>query len=149
MKSISVAFVTRFFRTHSGDFHVLTLLRLSGTIQIALGLAYLFAPTSFLRLIGHSAPAPDLLYPLGMLAARFIAYGLGFWIVSGAPARHMLWIRLMAVIQAIDLGVGAYYTAAGVVPLSLSAFPMINAVWICLFSMLMRASTPASNELVR
>src|SRR6266567_3232788 len=114
------------------------LLRLTGAIQIVLGLAYLFAPTPFLHLIGHSAPSPDLLYPLGMLAARFIAYGVGFWIVSGAPAAHLLWIRLMAVIQAIDFGVGAYYTFIGVVPLSLSVVPMVNAIWIGLFSGLMR-----------
>ncbi len=108
------------------------LLRIVGVIQIVLGVAYLFVPTEFLKLIGHSAPAADLLYPLGMLAARFIAYGLGFLWISRAPDAHRPWIALMVLIQAIDLGVGAYYTAAGIVPLALSAFPMFNAVWIAL-----------------
>ncbi len=122
------------------------LLRLTGAIQIILGLAYLFAPAAFLHLIGHSAPAPDLFYPLGMLAARFIAYGVGFWIAGREPARHMLWIRLMAAVQAIDLGVGAYYTVLGVVPLSRSAFPMFNAIWIGLFSALYRPAAQTSTE---
>ena len=108
------------------------LLRIVGVIQIVLGVAYLFVPAEFLRLIGHSAPAADLLYPLGMLAARFIAYGLGFLWISRSPDAHRPWIALMVLIQAIDLGVGAYYTATGVVPLALSAFPMFNAVWIAL-----------------
>lgn len=108
------------------------LLRIVGAIQIALGLGYLFAPVALLRVVGHSAPSPDLLYPLGMLAARFLAYGVGFWIAAGEPARHALWIRLMVLIQAIDLGVGVFYTANGVVPLTTSAFPMFNAAWIAL-----------------
>lgn len=116
------------------------LLRIVGMIQIVLGLAYLFVPAEFLRLIGHSAPAADLLYPLGMLAARFIAYGVGFLWVSRTPNADRPWIALMVLIQAIDLGVGAYYTATGVVPLALSGFPMFNAIWIAigLSAMLLR-----------
>ncbi len=105
-------------------------LRVVAGIQVVLGLAYLLVPEALLQLLGHTVPAPDLFYPLGMLAARFLAYGVGLWIVSAAPERHVLWIRLMAFIQLIDLAVGARYTAVGVVPLSLSAFPMFNAVWI-------------------
>jgi hypothetical protein len=107
-----------------------TALRVVGSIQLLLGLAYLFAPQVFLAQMGHSAAAADLRYPLGMLAARFLAYGAGFWLISKAPERHVLWIRLMALIQAIDLGVGLVYTLLGVVPLSLSGFPMFNALWI-------------------
>ena len=105
-------------------------LRVVGTIQIILGLAYLFAPYQILQQMGHSAPAPDLLYPLGMLAARFLAYGIGLWLASYAPAEHVVWIRLMAFIQLIDFSVGLFYTLHGVVPWSLSAFPLFNAVWI-------------------
>ena len=118
-------------------------LRVVSVIQIVLGLAYLFAPAAFLRLIGHSAPPPDLAYPLGMLSARFIVYGLGLWIASADPDRHIAWIRLMALIQAIDLGVGVYYTALGVVPLSVSGPAMFNAVWIGLCLALMRPRTAA------
>ena len=106
------------------------LLRLVALIQLVLGLLYLFAPHWLLARMGHSAPAPDLLYPLGMLAARFIAYGLGLWVASAAPARHRLWLRLMALIQLIDLGAGVAATVSGTVSLALSAFPMFNAVWI-------------------
>lgn len=105
-------------------------LRVVGSVQLALGVAYLLVPGVFLHQMGHSAAAPDLYYPLGMLAARFIAYGAGFWIISREAKDHALWVALMGLIQAIDLAVGIYYTAVGVVPLQLSAFPMFNAVWI-------------------
>lgn len=105
-------------------------LRVVGSVQLALGVAYLLFPGVFLQQMGHTAAAPDLYYPLGMLAARFIAYGVGFWIISRQAHNHVLWVALMGLIQAIDLVVGMVYTIAGVVPLQLSAFPMFNAVWI-------------------
>ncbi len=105
-------------------------LRVVGSVQLALGAAYLLIPGIVLQQMGHSAAAPDLYYPLGMLAARFVAYGLGFWIISRCAKEHALWVALMGLIQAIDLGVGIVYTATGVVPWQLSAFPMFNAVWI-------------------
>lgn len=108
------------------------LLKLIGTIQIILGLAYLFAPALFLHAIGHSIPQPDIYYPLGMLAARFIAYGIALLVISNAPVQHVLWINFMILIQVIDLGVGITYTTTGILPLSLSAFPMFNAAWIIL-----------------
>ena len=119
-------------------------LRVVGSIQIVLGLAYLLVPDALLLKMGHSLPAPDLLYPLGMLSSRFLAYGIGLWIISSAPEKHILWIRLMAFIQVIDLAVGAYYTVTGVVPVSLSAFPMFNAIWIgLLFAFWKPASSSA------
>lgn len=105
-------------------------LRVVGSIQIVLGLAYLLAPNMLLLKMGHSLPAADLLYPFGMLSSRFLAYGIGLWIISADPEKHILWIRLMAFIQLIDLAVGVFYTATGAIPLSLSAFPMFNAIWI-------------------
>ena len=105
-------------------------LKVVGSIQIILGLAYLLAPNMLLLKMGHNQPAADLLYPFGMLASRFLAYGIGLWIISSDPEKHILWIRLMAFIQLIDLAVGVFYTATGAVPLSLSAFPMFNAIWI-------------------
>lgn len=105
-------------------------LRVAGSVQLVLGVAYLLFPGVVLQQMGHSAAAPDLYYPLGMLAARFIAYGLGFWIISRQAKAHALWVALMGLIQAIDLAVGIFYTAVGVVPWQLSVFPMFNAVWI-------------------
>lgn len=109
---------------------VLYLLRVIAFVQMLLGILYLFAPQWLLAQMGHSAAPPDLVYPLGMLAARFVAYGVGLWVASRDIPAHRLWIRLMALIQLIDLGAGVAATATGAVPLSLSAFPMFNAVWI-------------------
>ncbi len=54
------------------------LLRVVGAIQIVLGLFYLLAPAFFLEAIGHSVPADDIFYPLGMLASRFLVFGVVF-----------------------------------------------------------------------
>lgn len=114
------------------------LLKLIGTIQIILGMAYLFAPALSLHSMGHSIPQPDIYYPLGMLAARFIAYGIALLIISSSPAQHVLWINVMILIQVIDLAVGIFYTSIAVIPLSLSAFPMFNATWIILLLVMWR-----------
>jgi hypothetical protein len=114
------------------------LLKLVGVIQIALGLAYLFIPGILLHAMGHSQPQADIYYPLGMLAARFIAYGIALLVIAKTPAQNILWLNFMILIQLIDLGVGIFYTAAGILPLSLSAFPMFNACWIILLLALWR-----------
>ena len=109
-----------------------------GVVQIVLGLAYLFIPHELLRWMGHSIPADDLNYPLGMLAARFLAYGLGMFVIARAPDRHLFWIQNMVLIQAIDLAVGLFHTFVGTIPLKLSAFPMFNAVLIAVLLWLWR-----------
>ncbi|MEA2058233.1 MAG: hypothetical protein U9O63_05895 [Actinomycetota bacterium] len=106
------------------------LLRVVGAIQIVLGLFYLFAPAIFLETIGHSIPADDIFYPLGMLASRFLVLGVVFIYIARDPVQHRLWIIAMIFIQLIDLAVGIFYTATGVVELSDSLFPMFNATWI-------------------
>ena len=106
------------------------LMRLVGAIQIVLGLFYLFAPTFFLEAIGHSIPQDDIFYPLGMLAARFLVFGVVFIYIARDPVQHALWITAMIFIQLVDLAVGVFYTATGVVSLSDSAFAMFNAIWI-------------------
>ena len=106
------------------------LLRVVGAIQIALGMLYLFAPAFLLESMGHSVPSDDTFYPLAMLASRFIGYGAAFLFISREPAKHGLWIDIMIVIQLLDLAGGIFYTSTGVVPLSLSGFPMFNATWI-------------------
>ena len=106
------------------------LLYVVGTIQIILGLFYLFAPAFFLKNIGHSIPEPDNFYVLGMLASRFIAYGIAFIYVAKTATENVLWIKFMILIQLIDLAVGIFYTMTGVVHIADSAFPMFNATWI-------------------
>lgn len=107
-------------------------LRLVAVIQIVLGLAYAFAPAAFLASMGHSPLPPDLAYPLSMLAARFLMYGAGLWLISRAPGEHLLWIRLMGGIQLIDLSGGLFHTLAGNVSWAHSGFPMFNALWIAI-----------------
>ena len=109
-----------------------TLMRLVGIVQLLLGVLYLAVPDWLLAAMGHSAIAADIRYPLGMLAARFLAYGAGLWGVARQPQAHRFWIGNMIVIQLIDLAVGLAYTIQGVLPLSLSGFPMANALWISL-----------------
>jgi len=106
------------------------LLRIIGTIQITLGVLYLFAPAFMLNSMGHSAVGEDIYYPLGMLASRFIAYGVAMIYISSNPLKYKLWAIVMIAIQALDLLGGIVYTATGVVSLELSGFPMFNASWM-------------------
>jgi hypothetical protein len=112
------------------------LLYLIGAIQIILGGFYLFSPEFFLQSIGHSIPQDDIYYPLAMLAARFIAYGVAFLYIAKDPLKYILWIKFMVLIQLIDLGAGVFYTLSGVVNLADSAFPMFNATWMILLLLL-------------
>jgi hypothetical protein len=106
------------------------LLRLVGAIQLILGLLYLTCPGFLLTAMGHSNPEADIYYPLAMLAARFIAFGVAFIYIATRVEQHSLWINFMILIQAIDLAAGIFYTSMHIVPLSLSGFPMFNAIWI-------------------
>ena len=124
------------------------LLMAVGVVQLVLGLAYLFFPHELLRWMGHSIPANDLNYPLGMLAARFLAYGLGMFVIARAPNRHLFWIQNMVLIQVIDLTVGLFYTFVGTVPLKLSAFPMFNATLIAVLLWLWRPKSTAGSPIL-
>lgn len=103
------------------------LLYVIGVVQVVLGLFYLFAPQALLGMMGHSIPKSDIGYPLGMLAARFLAYGVGMFFIAGQPEQGRFWIGNMIFVQAVDLAAGIFYTATGVVGLGLSGFPMFNA----------------------
>jgi hypothetical protein len=105
-------------------------MRVVGGIQIILGLFYLVAPAFLLESIGHSVPMDDIFYPLGMLASRFLVFGVVFIYIARDPVQHRLWITAMIFIQLIDLAVGVFYTSTGAVALSDSLFPMFNATWI-------------------
>jgi len=95
--------------------------------NLSWGVAFLFVSALFLETMGHFTPPPDLNYMLGMLAARFLAYGIGMFFVTRAPEQNIFWINNMILIQVIDLAVGLYYTTTGTVSLAMSAFPMFNA----------------------
>jgi hypothetical protein len=103
------------------------LLHVIGVVQLILGLMYLFVPMNFLAIMGHSVPQADIAYPLGMLAARFLAYGVGMLFIAHEPEKQVFWINNMILIQALDLAVGIFYTVTGIVGLNHSGFPMFNA----------------------
>jgi len=115
-----------------------------GVVQIVLGVLYLFFPMQFLAFMGSGVTELDIAYPLGMLAARFLAYGVGMFTIARDPARNIFWINNMIFIQAVDLAVGAYYTFAGVVSLQNSAFPMFNATVFIVLLTLWRPKTPTA-----
>ena len=103
------------------------LLRVIGVVQLVLGLMYLFIPMNFLGMMGHSVPEPDIAYPLGMLAARFLAYGVGMLFIANEPEKQLFWINNMILIQVIDLAAGLFYTFTGAVNFMNAIFPMFNA----------------------
>lgn len=103
------------------------LLILIGVVQLVLGLAILIVPGPFLAWMGISVPPADVNYLLGMLSARFLAYGLGMSFVARAPTQNIFWINNMILIQFVDLAVGLIYTLNGTISLAVSAFPMFNA----------------------
>ncbi len=112
------------------------LLRVIGVVQLILGAFYLFLPLQFLSMQGLSTPGADNAYPLGMLAARFLAYGIGMFFIARDPEKNSFWVNNMILIQAVDLAVGIFYTATGIVALSHSIFPMFNAaLFIVLLSL--------------
>jgi hypothetical protein len=113
-----------------------------GTAQIILGMLALVAPGFFIETaMKLTATSPDMGYPLGMLASRFLVLGAGMFIIAKNPAEHLLLINGMIVIQVIDLLVGIFYTATGVVSISASGLPMFDAL---LFIVLLSLWKPKS-----
>lgn len=117
-----------------------------GVVQLVLGALYLFAPQFFIAWQGLSAIGQDINYPLGMLAGRFIVYGLGMFVIASNPVRYRIWADGMIAIQAIDLVVGLFYTVTGVVAIAHSGFPMFNATLLIILLMLVRRSVPSYTE---
>ena len=95
--------------------------------QLVLGTFTLLFPTQFFVLMGLTAPPADNKYMLGMLSARFIAYGLAFVALARAEIPDPRWIRNMVLIQLIDFGAGLYYVLTGVIGFGIAGFPMFNA----------------------
>ena len=85
-------------------------------------------------------------YPFGMLAARFLAYGVGMFVIAGNPSKHEFWIRNMVFVQVVDLAVGIFYTLNGTISLSLSGFPMFNATLIAALLWIWRPKQPNASR---
>jgi hypothetical protein len=111
-----------------------------------LGLMYLFIPMQFLGMMGNSVPEADIAYPLGMLAARFLAYGVGMLFIAREPEKQLFWINNMILIQELDLAMGIFYTVTGIVGFSHSAFPMFNATLFIILLTLWRPNAAAGTN---
>ncbi|MBU1304892.1 MAG: hypothetical protein KKF33_05155 [Alphaproteobacteria bacterium] len=122
-----------------------TVLLLIAVSQLALGVLTLLAPAFFIQTMGLNAVPTDGFYLLGMLAARFLAIGVLLVVLARRQQVEPLWLQTMVGIQLVDLGVGLYYTATGILPLTVSAFPMFNAVLFSglLLRALLRPQRPA------
>ncbi len=99
-----------------------------GVSQLALAALYFIAPVWFITWQGLTVPAADIGYPLGMLAGRFLVYGVGMFIIAQDAEKHQFWARGMIAIQLLDLAAGAFYVATGVVAIADAALPMFDAV---------------------
>jgi len=119
------------------------LLIVIGVVQLVLGIGFLLAPSALMGAMGLSVPPHDVDYMLGMLGARFVAYGIGMFWIARDPEQNLFWIYNMMLIQILDLAVGVVYTMNGTVPLAVSAFPMFNAT---LFIILLWVWRPKSAQ---
>ena len=95
--------------------------------QFILGALYLFAPQFFIAIQGFQPIPAELGYPLGMLAGRFLVYGVGMLLIARNPVKYRAWLDGMIAIQAVDLAVGFYYTFTGAVGLDISGIAMFDA----------------------
>jgi len=115
---------------------------LIGVVQLVLGGLYLLVPQLMIGWQGLGPIPADVGYPLAMLAARFLVYGAGMFVIAANPAKNRPWIAGMIVIQLIDLGAGLAYVATGVVAFSVAAFPMMNAAIFAVGLYLLRPRAP-------
>lgn len=122
------------------------LLVVIGIVQLVLGALFLLAPQAIMGWMGLNIPAADNGYILGMLAARFIAFGLGMFWAARDPQGNLSWINAMIIVQVIDLAAGIFYTARGDVALSSSAFPMFNAALFTILLWLWRPKAPGQHS---
>lgn len=95
--------------------------------QLVLAALTLFAPLQFFAWMGLSTPAADNGYMIGMLGARFLAYGIGMAMLARSERPSRFWVANMALIQAVDLTLALVYVALGLVPVAVAAFPALNA----------------------
>lgn len=114
-----------------------------GVSQLVLGAIYLVAPQGFIAWQGLSPVGSDIGYPLAMLAARFLVYGVGMFMIAREPDRYRIWFDGMIAIQIIDFLAGAYYVLTGVVAAADAAVPMANALAFTLLMLWVRR--PAAN----
>lgn len=85
-----------------------------GIFQLALGAAFLAAPSATAHLLGLHPAAPAWAnWLFAMMGDRFLGYAYGMFAAARRPAAHRSWIVTMIVIQAIDWLATIGYLAAG------------------------------------
>jgi hypothetical protein len=95
--------------------------------QLVLAALTLFLPLTFFGWMGLTVPAADNGYMIGMLGARFLAYGLGMVMLARADSPSRFWLGNMLLIQLVDLALALVYLSSGTVSLSVAGMPMVNA----------------------
>ncbi len=118
--------------------------RVIGISQLVLGALYLFMPGFFIEMQNLTPIAADTGYPLAMLGARFLVYGVGMFIIANDPVKHMFWLNGMIIIQVIDLAAGVFYVGMGFVPLQHAVAPLFNATLFIVLLNLFRRQTGAA-----
>ncbi len=113
--------------------------------QFILGALYLFAPQFFIAVQGLTPITADIGYPLGMLAGRFLVYGVGMILIAREPERYRVWLDGMIAIQAVDLLAGLYYTFSGAVTLEVSGIAMFDAALFIGLLLWIRPSNDAAS----
>ena len=114
-----------------------------GISQLVLGGLFLLVPAGFIGWQGLTPPPADNGYMYAMLAARFLVYGVGMFVIARDPVRHMFWARGMVAIQIIDFLAGLTYVGIGLVQPSAAMLPMTNAAIFAAFLFLsLRAAAP-------
>lgn len=96
---------------------VTTVLYAIAVIQLGLGLAFLVAPAGTAGLLDLAAAPAWTGWLFAMMAARFLGYGVGVLAAARRPAEHLLWLRTMLVIQAVDWVATLAYLGRGDVTL--------------------------------
>lgn len=123
-------------------------LRFIACVQVVLGVGFSVAPEATAAMLGL-APAPGWTHwLLGMMAARFLAFGYGMWMAARQPEQARRWIGSMVFIQAVDWLVTLKYLYLGAVTLAqvstASFLPVVFIVVLWLGMPAPASQTPAS-----
>ena len=113
-------------------------------VQIVLGAGFLAAPELTAQRLGLSLAPGWANWLLGMMAARFLAFGYGMFLAARDPVAARPWITAMIAVQAIDWLVTLKYLALGAVTLTqVSTASFLPVVFIAGFGGLWLAPTYA------
>lgn len=100
-----------------------------GVVQLILGVVFIFAPALFANMLGVKEAPAWVNWIFIMLGARSFGFAYGMFMAMRNPLTHIIWIRAMIIIQAIDWVGTLYFVANGSLTLlqvsSASFLPLI------------------------